>query len=68
MPPRDEVSCVHTGVMWRGFEAHAIEGTCEFSEPVSGTTLHPIEGIIEDTQFNRLAKWEAYGVFDDGGF
>ena len=49
MPPRDDITCEHAGVVGRGFEAHGIEGTRKFTEPVSGTELHPIDSIIEVT-------------------
>ena len=54
--------------MGGGFESHGIEGTGDFIEPVSGTALQPIEGLLEDTQFIRLAEWSSYGGFDDGVF
>lgn len=53
--------------MGRGFEYHGIEGTVQFIKLVSGNALHPTEGIIEDTEFIRLAEWEVYGGFDGVG-
>ena len=45
-PPRNEISCVHTGVVGRVFDAHVIEGNGECIKPVSGTALQPIEDLL----------------------
>ena len=66
--PGDEGSCLHKGVVGSGFEYHVLDVTGKFVEPVYGTALYPIDIILEEPGFIRLAELIANGKFDDDFF